>query len=175
MIGNDIVDLACAARESDWRRKGWQQKLFTAAEQQLILVAQEPGVMVWLQWSMKEAAYKIWNRKTGLSRLMPLRLVCGDVQREGEYARGKVIFEDRVFLTRSRITADFVHTVALTQNNFEGATVSISDWTETTPIPDYGLFKNTVGLPFWQNKLTGEIRVASLSHHGRFMAVAFME
>lgn len=175
MIGNDIVDLACAAEESDWQRKGWLQKLFTVAEEQLIFAAQQPRLMIWLLWSMKEAAYKIWNRESGLSRLMPLRFICTDVRLEDNAAYGAVVFEDQVYPTQSRITVDFVHTLALEQNNFGGMAVYINDTAETMAVPGYALFRDAKGLPFLQDKLTGGIRVVSLSHHGRFKAMVFPE
>jgi hypothetical protein len=33
MIGNDVVDLALAQKESNWKRKGFLNKLFTSVEQ----------------------------------------------------------------------------------------------------------------------------------------------
>ena len=56
MIGNDIIDLSLAKIESNWQRKGFLEKQFTAKEQQLILEAPNSFVMVWRLWSMKEAA-----------------------------------------------------------------------------------------------------------------------
>ena len=32
MIGNDVVDLATAKNENNWRRKGYLEKLFTEEE-----------------------------------------------------------------------------------------------------------------------------------------------
>ncbi len=67
MIGNDIVDLKLASRQSDWQRKGWLQKLFTNAEQRLILASENPQLQVWKFWSMKEATYKAHQRQFSLS------------------------------------------------------------------------------------------------------------
>ena len=59
MIGNDIIDLTLAKLESNWKRRGFLEKQFTANEQKLILTAKNSFVLVWKFWSMKEAAYKI--------------------------------------------------------------------------------------------------------------------
>ena len=56
MIGNDIIDLSVAKLESNWQRRGFLEKQFTEEEQQLILTASNPFVLVWKFWSMKEAA-----------------------------------------------------------------------------------------------------------------------
>ena len=58
MIGNDVIDLKAAKKESNWRRKGFLQKLFTETEQDYILHSENPFLSVWLFWSMKEAFFK---------------------------------------------------------------------------------------------------------------------
>lgn len=71
MIGNDLVDLQQAAKDSDWTRKGYLDKLFTASEQFLISTAKSQNQMVWLLWSMKEAAYKVHTRDSGVRSFAP--------------------------------------------------------------------------------------------------------
>ena len=66
MIGNDIVDLALAKKESNWKRNRFLDKIFTETEQLLIFHSENPEIMVWNLWSRKEAAYKIYNRETGI-------------------------------------------------------------------------------------------------------------
>ncbi|MFT4791790.1 MAG: phosphopantetheinyl transferase (holo-ACP synthase), partial [Arcticibacterium sp.] len=58
MIGNDVVDLKVAALESNWMRLGFLDKVFSEEEQEVILNSENKSQMVWLFWSMKEAAYK---------------------------------------------------------------------------------------------------------------------
>ena len=60
MIGNDIIDLSLAKIESNWQRRGFLEKQFTANEQKLILAAKNSFVLVWKFWSMKEAAYEVY-------------------------------------------------------------------------------------------------------------------
>jgi hypothetical protein len=38
--------------------------------------AENPNTMVWNLWSRKEAAYKIYNRATGIRGYFPLNLEC---------------------------------------------------------------------------------------------------
>ena len=76
MIGNDIVDLALAKIESNWLRNGFLDKIFTQKEQLLIANAINPEIMIWNLWTRKEAAYKIYNRKTGFRGYIPLKLEC---------------------------------------------------------------------------------------------------
>ncbi len=46
MIGNDIVDLVQARFQSNWKRKGFVQKIFTQKEQELIFSSKNPENMV---------------------------------------------------------------------------------------------------------------------------------
>mgnify|MGYP003583470498 CR=1 FL=1 len=42
MIGNDIVDLVLAKKESNWKRNRFLDKIFTIKEQVLIVDAENP-------------------------------------------------------------------------------------------------------------------------------------
>ena len=63
MIGNDVVDLNLAKTQSNWERKGFLGKIFTKKEQEFIFNTKSSFEMVWLLWSMKESAYKIYFKK----------------------------------------------------------------------------------------------------------------
>ena len=47
MIGNDIVDLALAQKESNWKRKGFLDKIFTLQEQLFINLSENQEIEVW--------------------------------------------------------------------------------------------------------------------------------
>ena len=74
MIGNDIIDLSLAKIESNWQRKGFLEKQFTANEQQLILAATNSFDLVWRFWSMKEAAYKVYSQQNEIRFFAPKKL-----------------------------------------------------------------------------------------------------
>ncbi len=62
MIGNDIVDLQFARKESNWQRPRFLEKIFTEEERHFIHTANDKEVAVWLLWSGKESVYKIIAR-----------------------------------------------------------------------------------------------------------------
>ena len=62
MIGNDIVDIEEAKRMSNWQRPRFLEKIFTDKEQYLIKSSENPFILVWRFWSMKEAAYKLYTQ-----------------------------------------------------------------------------------------------------------------
>lgn len=180
MIGNDLVDLRQAASDSNWRRKGYLHKIFTSAEQQLISGTDEPAVMVWLIWTMKEAAYKIISRKTGLRSYNPLSLICGDVTTDQVQATGQVKYGDEVFGVKSKISPELIHSTAVSkQEDFDGLHLHFLPYTKTY-LEDfnrsslvYRLAKSPSGLPEMIHIPTGNRHAASVSHHGRFLAVTY--
>lgn len=115
MIGNDIVDLSQANKESNWRRKGYLDKLFTPHEQQLIHDAPDPDSMVWRLWSMKESAYKVAVRKTKNRVFAPVKIACSLNESAEETAEGCVLYGES-YQTRSLITSRYIATVAFAAN-----------------------------------------------------------
>ena len=153
MIGNDVVDLALAKAESNWQRKGYLNKIFTAKEQNLIYSAQNPTVMVWILWSRKEAVYKIIRQQNGARGFYPLRIENTD------FKNGIIVFEQQLFYTKTTIDENFIHSIAL-QNQAFSRVVELSTTTS--------LYKKNE-IPY----LIQENRVVNLSksHHGRYEKV----
>jgi phosphopantetheinyl transferase (holo-ACP synthase) len=156
MIGNDVIDLQLASRQSNWQRKGFLDKLFTNKEQRLISASENPGISVWNLWSRKEAAYKIFNRDTGSRLFNPVRFECGDLLDESE-----VRFGYSTFFTRSQISAESIHTVA----------VSLKADFDRVAAADHREISKKDGLPFYFEE---ELRPASISHHGKFTRCCYL-
>lgn len=153
MIGNDVVDLELARTESNWKRKGFLQKLFTQSEQALILQHHDPEIMVWILWSMKEGAYKIHNRQTGLRAFIPHKLECSISINTESNILGRVVFATFECDTVTTIEDGIVNTIATT-NGCSAAEIQLSD-----------VNKDSSGLPYVVR--SGKICSASVSHHGR--------
>lgn len=153
MIGNDIVDLLQAAKDSNWQRNGFLDKLFTAEEQFLISSDIHPPMMVWLLWSMKESAYKIDSRETKLRLFAPVKLICKNLIIHENHATGNVWCNDRIYYTRSQFNEDYIHTLAgELEDELDRASVQIMDYHR-------------------------EYRISnpqSVSHHGRYLALAYL-
>ena len=166
MIGNDIVDLERAEQDSNWRRKGYLQKVFTVDEQKKIENTDTPDVLVWLLWSMKEAAYKAFSRKLGIRNYAPVKINCllntpmtriREQLADGDRITilGQTAYENNILLTHSIIDnrLRFIHTLAAGDNSILGKSVikicHHSDSSYRLRNPD------------------------SVSHHGRYLALAF--
>ena len=120
MIGNDIVDLQLAKTQSNWERRRFLQKIFTKTEAHQILKSENRSRMVWLFWSMKEAAYKAWQRKNDRPpKFNPLSLECFLYSINSENATGKVMIEEEQYFTESSLDSNFIHSRATYRENEE--------------------------------------------------------
>jgi phosphopantetheine--protein transferase-like protein len=111
MIGNDVVDLAQAAKDSNWRRPRFLDRIFTAQEQESISNSNNKDQTVWLLWSLKEAAYKAYVQETGHKFFNPKKLRCQIMSS----TEGIVEISKRMYRTTSRLTEDFIHSIASTE------------------------------------------------------------
>lgn len=112
MIGNDLVDLQAAARESSWKRKGYLQKLYTAEEQAALHASENPDAYIWIMWSMKESAYKIHSAKTGERKFAPASLRISSVDLQGNEATGMIECEGHRYFTKTLLRTSYIYTVA---------------------------------------------------------------
>lgn len=157
MIGNDIVDLFLAKIESNWKREGFLNKIFTKNEQLLISNATNPEVMVWDLWSRKEAAYKIYNRQTGIRAFIPLKLECFDVYSE----IGKVICDEHIYFTKTEITGSYIHTIAV---------VNTADFENVLFLDTSVEIIKRNGIPYIPNQES----FVSISHHGDYHKIVVL-
>jgi len=172
MIGNDIIDLRLAEKESNWQRKGYLGKIFTAAEQEMICEADSPAGMVWLLWSCKEAAYKIVNRITSIRVYNPARFNCTFINKEGHIVTGVVQHEARKYSFTSYRDSEHIHTVAVANAIF------LSDLEiyagNTMPASLFGgssLIKNQDGIPYLLSCCSYSPTPVSISHHGDYVGI----
>lgn len=155
MTGNDLVDLNQAATDSNWRRKGYLDKIYTLTEQKLIKTAKNPNEMVWLLWSMKEAAYKIYSRKMGIRNYAPTSLVCFEINCKESFVTGKVKVSDQLFYTKSYIQENYIHSLA-SSSTTSMAKIRIAIYEYPNTLFDY---KST--------------SPQCVSHHGKYLALIY--
>ncbi|SFD76102.1 4'-phosphopantetheinyl transferase superfamily protein [Chitinophaga sp. CF118] len=153
MIGNDIVDLHLAERESYWQRQGYLNKIFTADEQSFILASADPTTAVWLLWSCKEAVYKIVHRHTRVRTYAPLKFNCS-------VTAGTVTYEGHVYPFRSLQSGYCIHTIAVEKAElFDALEIYTEDALKRE---QWDISKDDDGVPYLEGS------PVSISHHGRF-------
>jgi phosphopantetheinyl transferase (holo-ACP synthase) len=154
MIGNDVVDLELSRKESNWQRNRFLDKIFTKKEQFLIQKSRNQEIAIWNLWSRKEAVYKIWNRETRIRKYNPIQFECFNLDLE----IGKVTFESKLYFTKTEITSDFIHTIAVSNKD---------DFLNIITLENSSKIQKENGIPFHMNA-NNEIYPVSKSHHGRF-------
>lgn len=155
MIGNDIVDLQLAKTQSNWQRPRFIEKIFTISEQKFIQQSESPELEIWKLWTMKEAAYKIFNRETGIRGFFPWKLDCEIKDfRNGKFV-GKVSISNKMYFTETIQNENYVYTIAAS---------SIAHFEKIIEINLDDKIVKIDGLPFRTiNKMP-----VSITHHGRF-------
>lgn len=161
MIGNDVIDLWQSRQESNWQRKGFLEKLFTSQERLIIKNYSNPEIMVWLLWSMKEAAYKIYNRQTKIRAYMPKKLICSNISFANNQIIGQVTCLGNHYYTKTYLDNDSIHTIAAN---------TLSDLNNADEIKNKNIVKDQHGIPYLQMQ-AGKFQDVSVSHHGRFKKV----
>jgi phosphopantetheinyl transferase (holo-ACP synthase) len=159
MIGNDIVDLQLRNGESNWQRKRYLEKIFTKDEQVLIWNSNNPESMVWNLWTRKEAAYKIYNRITGIRSYFPSLIECFEIESKQGFIFGKVIIQDIICFTKTEINSAYCYTIATLNSDIFSTIKIIKNRTD--------IIKNN-GIPSYYDPNTKTLHSASISNDGRF-------
>lgn len=158
MIGNDIVDLDLARKESNWKRKGFLEKIFSFQEQVLIHNDSNPELMVWNLWSRKEAAYKIYNRHTKIKGYFPWLLQCDYTNQNS----GTVAIDGFVYYTQTEIADTYIYTIAVSE-------VTLFD--KIKSVETLENIKKDNNIPYIIDVSKNTILPVSITHHGQFQKI----
>jgi len=188
MIGNDIVDLQLAARESNWQRPGFLQKLFSSREIHDIQSAEDPNRMVWLYWSMKETAYKCISRMVSKRFYAPIQLICALESHSKGQVTGTVRYGKLQIHTISDVTEEYISTftkhpdintyhetlqmslpeVANASQTLRHKITSFLSANMAIPTTGFAIIKDNLGIPSLRDLKKGNTFPISISHHGHF-------
>lgn len=187
MIGNDVVDLRRALEQSNWKRTGFLAKVYSDTEQKIIKEATDRNLMVWLLWSMKEAAYKAHQRAYKLPRQLNWKdQQCSIVSFNLTKTRGLVWVKGTAYSTTTTISSEYIHTTATRNPDLKTDTFCKLDTGRSIkimflkliskhlhlPVRSLHLEKNSDEIPsvFYRGK---EVFTRfSFSGHGRFYALS---
>lgn len=183
MIGNDVVDLALAKTQSNWERSGFLDKVYSASEKKHIRESKDPNLLVWLFWSMKEAAYKAHQRRFLLPRKLNWQQQECELQNlTTTTAEGRVKIKENTYFTQSEITSAHIHSSAVSSASIPFRTLCIKGTSESArtklfqelsehysfPPESLSIIKSKEGIPYlgYQNKIFP--LDFSLSSHGKY-------
>lgn len=158
MIGNDVVDLATAKIESNWKRKGFLSKQFTIYEQSLIQNASNQDEMVWMLWSLKESTYKAYQRINYNRGFYPIKIEIQSLELSNKKYFATIHLFNTIFYGKTHIENEVIHSIVLLSN---------SDFKKVANYTTNAILKDKNSLPFCsitKNPL-------SISHHGTFKKI----
>jgi phosphopantetheinyl transferase (holo-ACP synthase) len=188
VTGNDIVDIQLAAAQSNWKRKGFIEKIFTLQEQQYVKESVNPDLMVWKLWTMKESAYKVYTRQYGGRFFAPQKFSCNLLT----LTTGIVMFNHISYQTKTITAKDYINSISrpagFTNNFYINSCFSLpqtqfykqQQYIYKKIIDQYSMVnrdakkkiavvKDKNGIPFLYCGCNLQIPV-SITHHGRFAA-----
>lgn len=182
MFGNDVIDLCYAKNESNWKREGYLNKIYTSSEQLLINSAKDSNLMVWILWSMKEASYKANHRITSIREYAPLKINCEIIKSANNFYYGTVTYNSLKYYTKTFISKKYIHTIAAhNSNDFSGFKVILvknyplnyEDYLITNGFLDCKekIMKDEFGIPNLYNASNKLLKPISISHHGEFFSL----
>ncbi len=188
MTGNDIVDIKAAVAESNWKRKGFIEKIFTPMEQLYIKASTMPDEMVWKLWTMKESAYKIYTRQFGGRFFAPQKFSCTLLNQ----TEGTVDYDNACYQTSTSTAKDYIYTIARPAGINNTELINSCFYLPQIPFLKQQLFIYEKLIAFYRST-TGELQInlailkdkngipflycgsnwqipISITHHGRFAA-----
>ena len=182
MLGNDIVDLNIAGEESDWRRKGYLDKVFNQSEQNLIKCSTNPDLLVWILWSIKESVYKANFRITHYWEFAPAKIKVENFEITGETAVAEANYHDNKYGVKTAISNFFVHSIALIDpsrfSEIKIVELKTNSRDYTALLNDRKIIKNNEfvvknkeGIPNIATKEENYKFPVSISHHGDYLGI----
>ncbi len=183
MIGNDIIDLEVTISRN-WNTKRYLDKLFDPKEQITITDTSVPQNTLQLLWSLKEATYKAHQRRFNLPRKFnPTDFHCEITLEEGEIIHGIVKIDRQTYVTISKITSTYIHSIAKLEKD-QNTTIKIFEGKKAVqneiiaefslileePIINLNIQKNKNFIPILYRENLKLEHVFSSSHHGKYSA-----
>ncbi|WP_378187877.1 4'-phosphopantetheinyl transferase superfamily protein [Aquimarina sp. W85] len=182
MIGNDLVDLTTAKKESNWQRAGWLDKLFSPREQLRIFEAICPEVEVWKRWSRKEAAYKAHQRLHNHAPVFnPIRMDTSDPKwvAIGTTQYDVITTQNNNLIHSTATRFDKVEKIAYTILNYSNTTdktilLNVLAKTFNLETSRLSIVKNEYQIPQLLDHSSQKRIPISISHHGSYIACAWL-
>ena len=175
MIGNDVVDLELAKTQSNWQRKGFLEKQFSETEIRAIEKTQNPFELVWLFWSMKEAAYKCYIQTDKKRFFAPKKFKCFITSKN----EGFVQYLEHTFKIQYQLTKEYIHSWVVKEgivqksfyiNNIKKQSTTTNQNLLNNFTLETDIKKDEFGVPYLSKENQKLPVFISTAHHGNYGA-----
>jgi len=182
MLGNDVVDLGDPETRAEARHPGFDRRVFGEAERRAL--ARGPECLRWALWAAKEAAYKAARQGDPRALFSPQRF---QVELDGGF-RGRVRHPGGTLPVRVTRRGDCLHALAggSGRSRWRVAERSGGDASAEVRALARRQLARALGCPAGELEIARQGRIPrvrrdtlplaldlSLSHHGRYLALAW--
>lgn len=190
MVGNDVVDLGDREAQPESRHPRFDRRVFTGGEHRLIETSRCPNQMRWMLWACKESAFKLVKRQDRATVFSPrafeVAMVCS--------GSAQVRHQEREMCIRIMVGGDAIHAVATWKRDSTEKLISAVGTAVSNPsgavrdLARMHLARVFTCTPGDIEIVSGSDRIPqlriggmwpsgfiSLSHHGRYVAFAFVQ
>ncbi len=173
LLGNDIIDWETAKPQTHKLRQRSLEKLFNLKEIQYIKSQQDPMLAYWQLWSVKESAYKAWQRLNQTRPVFnPKRFLCCDIQQDIVC----VAYDDFQCKVMTLYTKDYIYSQCDSEEcNYHifYSEVSYRDWLSELLKQDWILEKSEYNIPNFFNTKTQKTVPVSITKDFDYVGVAW--
>lgn len=170
-IGNDIIDWKKAQNQHQKLRIRCLEKLFQAHEIEYIQSAEKPILAFWHLWSVKESAYKAWQRQQNAKPILNAKsFVCQNISPHSVLV-SKGVFS---YTVHTIYTSDYIYSECLSyhkQTKIFKTTDAYLRFKNNWQDKGWQIIKKANNIPSLFNAKKETFSAISLSHDNHLTAV----
>ena len=173
MIGNDVIDLAFQKQLfRQFKNSQLNQKIFSA--QELAIIGKEDNLTLLRRWTMKEAAYKAYQR---LHKLKPKFNPASIHTEIKDQKLGFAIIANNQFKLKTDQNDDYIYTYIYHQNaqislRYESKDDLITKLSDYFSAQSISISKDSLNIP--SIHINDKSKPISLTHHGSYQWAMFL-
>ena len=173
IIGNDIIDWQRAKHQHQKLRNRCLEKLFQLHEIEYIRSAENPLLAFWYLWSVKESAYKAWQRQTMSKPVFNAHTFsCHNIKANSVY----VVKDNFYCEVETVFTSQYIYSQCQSKTRTFKILKSNQDYLRLKNKwfnEGWQIQKTAQGVPYLFNKQKSKYLAISLSHDNRLTAVNY--
>ena len=173
LIGNDVIDLAFQKPLfRQFKNSRLNQKIFS--DQELVLIDKEDNITSLRRWTMKEAAYKAYQRLYQLKPKFNPARIHTEIK---DQKLGFAIIAEHQFKLKTELNTDYIYTYIENQNpqtsiRYESKDDLITKLSDYFSAQSISISKDSLNIP--SIYINDKSKPISLTHHGSFQWAMFL-
>ena len=113
-IGNDLVDLQEPQSLNHHSNPRFLSRICSLEERECILASDDPHLMLWTHWAIKEASYKAIKKAFPHARFLPLHFSCTMLS---DFSKWESRYQEFKCMVTVASTDEYVHAIAIAEGS----------------------------------------------------------